>query len=259
MNSSPRIFNPFNKFCGLFVPNWLARRGDVSHGAKLCYGRLMQFHGRGLQCNPRESVLARELGISERTCRRFLAELRSLGLIRILHRGLRRSNVYEFVEHPWMTDFRTDIPDRSERPDLSNPDRTTVSAPSVRDSVEGESKEEINPCSPLSGDRTDRKKAIPSEQLEALWSAYPNKVGKPSALRAIRAAIAQFGFEHVHERTRAYAAAAPEPRFVPAPAKFFREQRFNDDASTWKRVPSSRPTGIQVTNPAAYPGGAIKL
>lgn len=256
--NSPVPFLPFEQFRGLFVPNWLSRQRTVSQGAKLCYGRLMQFQGRGRQCNPRESLLALELGVSERTCRRFLAELKKHGLITIHQRGLRRSNSYGFLRHAWMSDFRADDSDRSQRPSSSAPDRTEMSAPLVRDSEEGESKEENNPCSPLSGDGECSTKNLLDLQVEEIYAAYPKPMGKPSALRAIRRAIRKFGFPHVLKRTTEYAANPPEHEYIPAPHKFFRDERFND-ALPSKENRKRFPQGVQVTNPAAYPGGKVQL
>ena len=128
------LFNPYKQFLGFVVPNWLARRTKISHGAKLCYGRLVQYNGRDGRCNPRESVLASELGVSERQCRRLLAQLQRCGLIAIRQRGLRLSNSYSFLKHAWMDGFRPDANDRPDRPIPSAPERTDLSAPLIRES-----------------------------------------------------------------------------------------------------------------------------
>ena len=252
------IFSPYKRFYGFMMPNWLARRSDVSHGAKLCYGRLAQYLGRGSQCNPRESVLASELGIRERQCRRLLAELQRCGLIVIQRRGLGRSNSYSFPRHAWMDGFRPDVNDRPDRPIPSAPERTTLSGPLIRESDRRESREE-NPCSPLSGDSVIASKEFLSVQTEQIWEAYPKKVGRPTALRAIRQAIHEFGFEHILERTSAYAANPPESRYIPAPARFFRDQRFNDDPATWNQTRPNSRQSAQVTRPKDYAGGSIKI
>lgn len=78
-------------------------------------------------------------------------------------------------------------------------------------------------------------------QAEAIYKAYPRHVDKPPALRAIRRAVAKFGYDFILERTRQYAACvASWPRqdtcFVPYPATFFNRHRFNDNPSTWLRT-----------------------
>ena len=252
------IFSPYKQFLGFVVPNWLARRTKISHGAKLCYGRLVQYNGRDGRCNPRESVLASELGVSERQCRRLLAQLQRHGLIAIRQRGLRLSNSYSFLKHAWMDGFRPDANDRPDRPIPSAPERTTLSGPLIRESDRRESREE-NPCSPLSGDSVIASKEFLSVQTEQIWEAYPKKVGRPTALRAIRQAIHEFGFEHILERTSAYAANPPESRYIPAPARFFRDQRFNDDPATWNQTRPNSRQSAQVTRPKDYAGGSIKI
>ena len=68
---------------------------------------------------------------------------------------------------------------------------------------------------------------------EEIYAAFPRKVGKPEAMKAIHRAIKQFGFEHVLQRTKAFADAwehSGKPlTFVPYPSTFFHQERFNDD------------------------------
>lgn len=86
---------------------------------------------------------------------------------------------------------------------------------------------------------------------EAIYALYPNKVGKPKAKAAILKALKATGLTELEmqAKVRAYAAAvstwpADERRFVPMPATWFNQHRFNDDASTWTRTPASSPTGF---------------
>jgi hypothetical protein len=260
MKPSPQpAFIPYQKFIGFIVPNWLARRIDISSGAKLCYGRLAQFSGRGGKCHPSERTLANELGVSERTCRRFLAELKDRQLIRVHRIGLGRANRYEFLEHEWMSDFRSDKNDRSERPELSPPVRTLLSAPSGRESS-NENPIEKNPSGPLPGDDVCSSSVILHRRAEEVYELYPKPAGRANALRWIQKAIRQFGFEHVRERTREYAAIVrdADPQFVPFPARFFREERFNDAPGTWapRKAAAAKP---QIVRPESYPGGETKI
>lgn len=72
---------------------------------------------------------------------------------------------------------------------------------------------------------------------EAIYDAYPRRVGKPAALRAIAVACGKVTPMVLLERTRAYAAAVngQNPRFIPHPSKWFEQERYNDDPSTWER------------------------
>lgn len=68
-----------------------------------------------------------------------------------------------------------------------------------------------------------------------IYNIYPKKVGRPYALKAIRRALKQFGFDHVVNRTKAYREAVQSinPQFIPYPATWFNQERFNDDPTTW--------------------------
>lgn len=76
-----------------------------------------------------------------------------------------------------------------------------------------------------------------------VYEAYPKKAGKPKALQSIQKAIGEFGFDFVMQKTVAYAEARKfeDPQFTPMPATWFNQQRFNDDASTWKNSKPAQP------------------
>jgi hypothetical protein len=81
------------------------------------------------------------------------------------------------------------------------------------------------------------------EQCIAVWDAFPKcqrKVGKPVALRSIKKAIAHVGFDVLLAATNEYAAAVNkwserDKEFIPAPATFFNQKRYQDDRQTWVR------------------------
>lgn len=99
------FFSPWKMFVGCWVPNWLCRMPDVSHGAKLCYARLAQFAGRSGKAYPKQSTMAAELGMCERQVRTYLAELVDRRLIALVSRpGMGRSNVYGFLWYDWMNE-----------------------------------------------------------------------------------------------------------------------------------------------------------
>jgi hypothetical protein len=81
------------------------------------------------------------------------------------------------------------------------------------------------------------------DTAEAIYRAYPKKVGKPVALKSIERALKTVAAEKIHndpaayllERTQAYAAAraGAEEQFTCNPSTWFNQSRFNDDPSTW--------------------------
>lgn len=75
----------------------------------------------------------------------------------------------------------------------------------------------------------------PKPDTEKIYDIYPRRVGKPSALRAIAKAVKADGFLVVLERTQLFAATCDKPKqFIPYPATFFNQRRYNDDPETWK-------------------------
>lgn len=76
------------------------------------------------------------------------------------------------------------------------------------------------------------------EQLaEGIYKAYPKKVGKPLALKAIRKALKDHDGAELLHSTQAFAAmwaSVKDKDYCPNPATWFHQQRFNDDPETWK-------------------------
>ena len=237
--------NPWKLFVGSFIPNWLLARREISAGAKLCYSRLAQYSGHKAVAYPKQSTLAVELGVDERTARRYLSELEGYSLIETEQRGLTESNEYFFLEHPWM--HNGNPPPVLDRTDLSGQKRANLSGPvKRRESVE----ENQPPIIPLQGESVSDPEQDFNSSLEAqsqqVYDAYPRKVGRPAALRQIAKAIRKHGFVTVMERTKLFAATcnAP-PEYIPHPKTFFSQERFLDEPGTWVRIGlangSSRP------------------
>lgn len=71
----------------------------------------------------------------------------------------------------------------------------------------------------------------PDEDIEAIYNAYPKKVGKPKALASINKAVEKFGHAFILERTKQYAASTigADQQFIPNPTTWFNQERFNDE------------------------------
>lgn len=89
-----------------------------------------------------------------------------------------------------------------------------------------------------------------SEQTEVVYKAYPKKVAKPLALKAIASALKTQGFEKLLELTTAYAKAVEgsDPQFIPHPATWFNQERYNDDPATWRRSADKKSGGRSAIN-----------
>jgi DNA-binding transcriptional ArsR family regulator len=160
-------------------------------------------------------------------------------------------------------------PSESDAPPLvseSTPAKQIKGHPSESDAVEGNPFEgdpkKEDPHSPPMGDSVkDTESKSTSTQSEAIYEAYPKKVGRPAALRAIRRALAKHTFEFLLERTRLYAQTCNSPtEFIPNPSTWFNQERFNDEPATWRRTGGSngRPQPA-IIRPDKFGCGVSKL
>jgi hypothetical protein len=71
--------------------------------------------------------------------------------------------------------------------------------------------------------------------VHEIYEAYPRKVSKPEALKAIKKAMEKLDPAQLLEKTKRYATAVSteEKRFVPHPATWFNQERFNDPEVEW--------------------------
>ncbi len=77
-------------------------------------------------------------------------------------------------------------------------------------------------------------KQVESNISLEIYDAYPLKVGKPAALRAIEKAMAKIDPEKLLELTKAYAVVrGRNAPFTPNPSTWFNQERFNDPPETW--------------------------
>ena len=74
------------------IPDFIMRRRDLTHGAKCLWGRLDRYTQKNGQCYPSLPTLATEFGTSIDSIRRFIAQLKNAGLIRVAKAGLGRGN-----------------------------------------------------------------------------------------------------------------------------------------------------------------------
>ncbi len=71
---------------------------------------------------------------------------------------------------------------------------------------------------------------------EEIYCAFPRKVGKPNALKAIRSALSKTPFDVLLQKTKDFASTRNgDVSFCPHPATWFNQERYNDDPSTWVR------------------------
>lgn len=81
-------------------------------------------------------------------------------------------------------------------------------------------------------------------QSEQLYQAYPRKVGKADALKAINAALKRETFDVLLEAVQAFAVSPKaSSEFCPHPATWFKQERWKDDRNEWQRSASTTING----------------
>lgn len=117
------------------IPNDILRRKDMSHGAKLCCARLIQYAGADGKAFPKLPTLAEELGMSIRAVQRFLSELEAQQCIQICRRGRGQSNMYivnnAYLIHSLTHSEQSDTPKVAhlDMPKLAHPDVPKLAYP----------------------------------------------------------------------------------------------------------------------------------
>jgi hypothetical protein len=72
--------------------------------------------------------------------------------------------------------------------------------------------------------------------IAEIYAAYPRKVAKPEALKAIAKAADKIDADKLLQLTKRFASAreGSDLQFCPYPATWYNQERYNDDPSTWK-------------------------
>ena len=85
------------------------------------------------------------------------------------------------------------------------------------------------------GKERKEKNILLDSEIQEIYSAYPRKVGKAEALRKINMAGRKYSFEFLIGKVREYAKATngKDKQYIPYPATWFHQERFNDDPSEW--------------------------
>lgn len=155
--------NPYKKFTGVFIPDWLLESDSCSMNAKLVYALLCKFAGENGHCFPSQKTLAKRLKVSDRSIRNYLDELIDAKLIDVKRVGLKKTNRYFFLDHD---DMHNNVGQENfsdqERKGVSTQDRKGVSTP-----IERESKKESHSNNSV----TTLVDDVPSVSDDSTWES----------------------------------------------------------------------------------------
>ena len=202
--------------------SWAIETAAPSATAKLVLICLANYAGKDGEAHPGQQRLAQDTGLSDRSVRTACKALEEAGLIVREHRqrsdGSRTSDRY-FLQ----LSNRKDLPDDEE----SNRKNLSIQP-------EGASGQYIaNAISEPSEEPSDARASDPQSEFDVFWAQYPRKVAKPPALKAFSKARKANSFEAimagVAKHTAAWDASGTEKQFIPHPATFLNNERFNDE------------------------------
>jgi len=82
--------------------------------------------------------------------------------------------------------------------------------------------------------------AVSTITAEDIYVAYPRKVGKQGAIKAIQKAIRDVGIDRLLNDVKTYAEAtsrwpAEDRQYIPHPATWFNRGSYEDDPKEWER------------------------
>ena len=220
-------------------------------------------HDDGRSIYPSNKRVAWRTGASVRTVQRVRDKLATMGLLKFV--GYRtkggvkvfRMNVKALNElaernrsklpEPFDDDTEDGIETASPPMTACHPPHDTVTPPPCQPVTPPMTAchpphDTVSPKSSLNSQRTVKESSSPtgSDCASEIYAIYPRKVGRPAALKAITKALKKHPVDYLLDRTSAYSAAVrrwPEDakQFIPHPATWFNQERFDDDPSTWER------------------------
>jgi hypothetical protein len=162
--SLSHFINPHRLFHGMWMPQWLEERPEVSERAKKLYAHLTYFAGGKGYAWPSFNHLAEKLHVSRRYVIKLVQELSAHRLITVTHvdnpaKGY-CTNHYRFLWHPWMQtaedgDFRLVVREEQasfsaaeSAPSFTSPGEPQITTPGEQEFTSPSELEDTSPGEP---------------------------------------------------------------------------------------------------------------
>ncbi len=182
-------------------------QATVSPQAKIIYAQLTYYAGKSEHCFPSQQTLCDAVGLQLRSVQRYVRELVDNKLIETQTRGKKQTNIYYFLEHPWMQS-----------------DTTNMSG-ATRQVCQVHSKEE----------RTKEEEDYMLMTFDFFWDKYPRKVGKKRASQIFARVINDadpVAFLHGLSHYQKYCEVTNKPtKFIKHPSTWLTQECWHDDYS----------------------------
>jgi hypothetical protein len=206
-------FNPYKKFTGIFIPDWLLQSDCCSLNAKLVYALLCKYAGEDGSCYPKQSTLAKKMKTSSRSIVNYINELVDCRLIE--RKRTLQNNTYLFLVHP---------------------DMNLVSADSAHTYVNGASLTKVKTAS-LTYKESHNKENHNNIAFEDFWNAYSHKVGSKKKAEYYWNALKDKERDYIMNHLSAYVSKFNDKKFQPYPTTFLNQRYFEaEDFQTTKKT-----------------------
>lgn len=212
-----------SSFFGI-LPSDLRADMRVTYGAKVLYAEITAMTcGKSKFAWASNSSLGRAIGGSARSASRWISELETCGYIRV-------DRTYDDSQcrKIWPIIGLNTNPDKSGvggEPNLARGLDKNVHQSKIKEEREIEV--------------SDKRASDLAKAIE-IYNTYPRKIARPVALKAILKASEKIALDDLHGHVKEYADAVAtwpkeQRKFVPHPASWINQERWNDERSEWYR------------------------
>lgn len=196
--------------------------------------------------------IAKSVGERSKNVKKMMENLVLRGVLQVSESGafFSRRMIRDTEQHQRQSQFGKQGGNPTLKGGLKAGDNPTLKPEERREKEEGRSKSNTPYKSPK-GD---------AASAEKIYQAYPRKVAKGNAIKAIRKALQSVKFEELLSKVQEFARCVSGPgvdeSFIPHPATWFNAQRWTDDPADWQRIGRNRagPPGKPNTAPGPSQG-----
>jgi len=199
------------RLCSIAARGLWAEMMCLMHEAER-YGSLL-VNGKRID----KKQLANLAGISEKDCSALLLELEGNGVFS-------RDDDGTIYSRRMRRDFDKAVKDKENGKGGGNPKLKG----GVNPQDNGEDKAQKPEARSQKLEKKDTRDDALFAAMEAFWSIWPNRVGKPAALKALRSAIDRATISEICEGVESYIRAKPPDRPWLNPATFLNQNRWED-------------------------------
>jgi hypothetical protein len=224
------------------IPEWVLD-ADISAQAVRLYCVLRRYADQGGRCYPSRKRIAERMRVSPATVDRAVQELVDLGAIRVRQRYNPDTREHTSNEYLVLSNLPLGLLADDETSSAGDETGLLAGDELTRANM-NESQELEHSAAHANVSASD----APRLSFERWWHAYPRKVGKAAALRRWRSlspADRERALDAVHDHALRWSRERTEARFIPHPATWLSQGRWDDDLDTEARHEPSMPSAVR--------------